>query len=115
MKGYNTRFDNAPSLSGGQKQRLALARALVRNPKIILLDEATSALDKESEAKIQKEIEDFCVGKTAISITHRLNTIENCNCIYVINNKTIVERGNHNHLMDKKGQYYALKKFEFSS
>ena len=76
---------------------------------------ATSALDKESEKKIQKTIDESCLNRTSISITHRLTTIENCDQIYAIKNKTIAEHGNHEYLMNKKGYYYLLKQFEFSN
>ena len=78
----------------------------------MLLDEATSALDKETEKKIQKTIDESCLNRTSILITHRLTTIENCHQIYAIKNKTIYENGNHQNLMNKKGYYYFLKQFE---
>ena len=94
-------------LSGGQKQRISIARVFLTDPEIILLDEATAALDNESEKTVQDALKAF-KGKTIITIAHRLSTIKDCDCIYVINNHTIAEKGTHNELISKKGEYYKL-------
>lgn len=96
-------------LSGGQKQRIALARLFLKNPDIVLLDEATSALDNESETIIQESLNYF-KDKTIISVAHRLSTIKDCDCIYVIDNHKIVESGTHEELLAKHGTYAAMQK-----
>ncbi|WP_406683846.1 peptidase domain-containing ABC transporter [Seonamhaeicola sp. MEBiC1930] len=101
--------ENGAMLSGGQKQRIAIARALYKNPEILLMDEATSALDTHSETIVKRVIEDFkSHGKTIIVIAHRLSTIANADIILVMENGTIVEQGNHNNLLSKKGKYFEL-------
>lgn len=98
------------SLSGGQKQRLAIARAILKESKIVLFDEATSALDNETEKDIQKQIESLIEGKTAIFVAHRLSTIKNLDRIFVLKNGNIVESGSHDQLMKQKGYYFKLNK-----
>ncbi|MDC0463551.1 ABC transporter ATP-binding protein/permease [Flavobacteriaceae bacterium] len=95
-------------LSGGQRQRIAIARAILANPKIIILDEATSNLDTESEALIQKSLDELTKNRTTIVIAHRLSTIRKAHQILVIENGHIVERGNHDDLITNEGRYYDL-------
>ena len=99
-------------LSGGQRQRLAIARAILANPKIIILDEATSSLDTESEALIQKSLAELIKDRTTIVIAHRLSTIRKADQILVIEAGHIVERGTHNELIAKEGRYYELYTYQ---
>jgi len=99
-------------LSGGQRQRLAIARAILANPKIIILDEATSSLDTESEALIQKSLSELIKDRTTIVIAHRLSTIKQADQILVIESGSIVERGTHDRLIAKKGRYFELYTYQ---
>ena len=93
------------TLSGGQRQRVAIARAMLRNAPIVILDEATSALDNESEAIVQKAMDNLMQNRTVFIIAHRLSTIKNANRIAVINEGELVELGTHDELMSKNGVY----------
>ena len=98
-------MEDGAGLSGGQKQRISIARALYRNPKILIMDEATSALDAESEAAINEAMPNICKDRTVILIAHRLNTIKNCDKIFVVNDGEIIEEGTHQDLLKKNGAY----------
>jgi len=95
-------------LSGGQKQRISIARVFLKNPPVLLLDEATSALDNESEILIEKSLADLSVGRTTLTIAHRLTTIRNADRIIVLGKNGIEEEGNHEALIEKKGIYWRL-------
>ena len=100
------------NVSGGQKQRISIARAFVRNPKILILDEATSALDSVSERKIQDSIQRLVRDRTTLIVAHRLSTIKNADKIAVIGNGGVLEYGNYEELMEQKGEFYHLKKLQ---
>ena len=110
--GFETQIgENGALLSGGQKQRIAIARALYKNPEILLMDEATSALDTNSESIVKQTIDNFkAQGKTVIVIAHRLSTIANADTILVMENGQIVESGNHKDLLEQNGKYSELWK-----
>ncbi|KPL72045.1 ABC transporter [Ornatilinea apprima] len=101
--------EHGAKLSGGEKQRLSIARALIRNPKVLILDEATSALDIESEKLIQESLSRLMKDRTTFIVAHRLSTIQNADRIVVLDQGNIVEIGNHKELMAKKGVYFRLQ------
>ncbi len=100
--------DRGTKLSGGQRQRLSIARAVLKNPPILILDEATSSLDVESERLVQDALSKLMKSRTSIVIAHRLSTVVNADLICVLHMGEIAEKGNHTELMAKKGLYYKL-------
>ena len=108
-EGYNTQVHERGSrLSAGQRQLISFARALLADPRILILDEATSSIDTKTEMLLQKGLEELLKGRTSFIIAHRLSTIKNSDRIMYIDHGTIVESGNHNQLMEAKGEYYEL-------
>jgi ABC-type multidrug transport system fused ATPase/permease subunit len=113
-EGYNTSIGSKGiSLSGGQKQRLAIARALIRNPKILLLDEATSSLDSESEKLVQAAFERAGKGRTMVVVAHRLATVQNADIIFVLGEGKLLEKGTHQQLLKHKGVYWNMVSLYF--
>ena len=111
--GYESNIgESGNKLSGGQKQRISIARAILKNPQILILDEATSSLDTKSEKLVQEALEFIMKGRTAIVIAHRLSTIQKANLIVVMQNGEIVEKGSHDQLISKKEAYYNLVKLQ---
>ena len=109
-QGYDTYLaDAGASLSQGQRQLLTIARIFIKLPKILILDEATSSIDTRTEALIQAAFEKLMQGRTSFIIAHRLSTIETADIILVMVDGDIVEYGNHQALMDKKGMYYSMQ------
>ena len=100
-------------LSGGQRQRLAIARAILRNPPILILDEATSSLDVEAERKVQEALENLMLDRTTLVIAHRLSTVINADKIVVLDDGELVETGDHRALYTKKGLYHKLYNIQF--
>ncbi len=108
-EGYQTNIgERGNKLSGGQKQRISIARAVLKNPPIMILDEATSALDTESEKLVQEALNNLMKNRTSLVIAHRLSTIKNADTILVLNKGEIAEQGTHEELFNKKGLYYKL-------
>ena len=107
--GYNTLVgENGYNLSGGERQRIAIARAILKDPKILILDEATSALDPETESKIQEALGRLIQGRTTVAIAHRLSTLRHADRLVVLENGRVEEVGSHKELMEKRGIYYNL-------
>ena len=111
--GYQTRVaDQGSSLSGGEKQRISIARAIFKDAPILILDEATSALDSESEREVQKGLDHLLQGRTAFVIAHRLSTIAKADRILVLKNGQIVEQGDHENLLNQKGEYFRFHQIQ---
>ena len=112
--GYDTMLtDGGGNLSQGQRQMISIARAILANPSVLILDEATSSVDTRTEVKIQEAMNNLMKGRTNFVIAHRLSTIKDADLIAVVNNGEIIERGNHQQLMEKKGFYYNLYTNQF--
>ncbi len=115
-KGYDTQLsERGGGLSIGQKQLLAFARTMVSDPKILILDEATSSIDTKTEILVQNGIEHLLAGRTSFVIAHRLSTIQKADRIFVVDDGRIIEEGNAQELMEKKGAYYRLYMAQFAS
>ena len=107
-KGFDTMVgERGQMLSGGQQQRIAIARTIVRNPDIIIFDEATSSVDNKTEQLIQKALFNIQKGRTSIIIAHRLSTIRNCSTIFLMENGKVIEKGNHESLVNDGNSYYS--------
>ena len=115
-EGYATEIgDRGVQLSGGQRQRIALARAIIKDPAILILDEATSSLDSESEKLIQEALDELLNERTSFVIAHRLSTVRKADKIFVIRDGQIVESGTHESLMAERGFYSLLCEQQFAS
>ena len=114
--GYDTEVgERGVKLSGGQRQRVSIARVFLKNPKLLILDEATSALDNVTEMQIQQSLEELSRGRTVIVVAHRLSTVKNADEIVVIDQTGIVERGSHEELLRKGGEYSKLYSYQFKA
>ena len=107
--GYDTMLEgDGANLSQGQRQLLAIARAAIADPPVLILDEATSSIDTRTEKIVQDGMDKLMAGRTTFVIAHRLSTVKNSDCIIVLEQGRVIERGNHDKLMEEKGKYYQL-------
>ena len=108
-EGYQTKLTgDGAALSQGQRQLLAIARAAVADPPVLILDEATSSIDTRTERIVQEGMDRLMKGRTTFVIAHRLSTVRNSDCIIVLEQGRVIERGNHDQLMEERGKYYQL-------
>ena len=115
-QGYDTAIgENGGELSAGQRQLLCIARAMLRLPSILILDEATSSIDIRTEQKVQSAFQQMMAGRTCFVVAHRLSTIREADVILVMENGHVVEQGNHNQLLEKRGAYYKLYHSQFDT
>jgi subfamily B ATP-binding cassette protein MsbA len=114
-EGYDTKIgERGSSLSGGQRQRISIARAILKNPRVLILDEATSALDTESEKVVQAALDKLMLGRTSFVIAHRLSTILQADSIVVLEDGQVKERGTHEELLVQGGLYKKLYDIQFN-
>jgi ATP-binding cassette subfamily B protein len=107
--------ERGAKLSGGERQRIAIARAILHDPRILILDEATSSVDTDTEQQIQQAIARLVQGRTTFAIAHRLSTLRNADRLVVLKDGEIAEIGTHEELMDKKGEFYRLVSIQSAS
>ena len=108
-KGYDSQIgEGGDLLSTGEKQLISFARALLSDPPVLILDEATSSIDTRTEALVQKGMDELMKGRTTFVIAHRLSTVKNSDCIMVLEQGRIIERGSHDQLIEQEGRYYQL-------
>jgi len=113
--GYDTVVgERGQSLSGGERQRIAIARAILHNPRILILDEATAAVDTDTEKQIQDAISHLIKGRTTFAIAHRLSTLRNADRLVVLKEGAVVEMGTHEELLEKKGEFFRLVEMQKS-
>ena len=113
-KGYDTILpEDGGNLSQGQKQLLCIARVMLRDPAILILDEATSSIDTRTEEKVQRAFREMLKGRTAFIVAHRLSTIQNADCILVMKDGNVIEKGSHEELLQQKGFYKNLYESQF--
>ena len=115
-KGYETIVgERGQKLSGGQRQRISIARAILKDPPVLILDEATSSVDNETEAAIQRSLERIIIGRTTVVIAHRLSTVRHADLIYVLDKGELYEKGKHEELVASEGIYSALWRVQTGS